>query len=243
MMIINADDWGRSRTETDAALLCHRHGRITSVSAMVFMQDSERAAGLARSTSIDVGLHLNLTELFSAPVGDAVLLRCHERVRAYLTARKYAFLVYNPALRREFQVVFEAQRKEFVRLYGRDPSHIDGHHHQHLCANILLGSVIPAGQKLRRGFFFWPGEKSAANRAVRGLMNRLLARRYRSTDYFFALSQCTEGTRMLRVTQLAKSHCVELMTHPANDTERRLLLSHDYMRRIADLDRGTYASL
>ena len=137
----------------------HRHGRITSVSAMVFMQDSERAAGLARSTSIDVGLHLNLTELFSAPVGDAVLLRCHERVRAYLTARKYAFLVYNPALRREFQVVFEAQRKEFVRLYGRDPSHIDGHHHQHLCANILLGSVIPAGQKLRRGFFFWPGRK------------------------------------------------------------------------------------
>src|SRR5437868_14435949 len=40
---LNADDWGRSGAETDAALRCYKGGRITSVSAMVFMQDSERA--------------------------------------------------------------------------------------------------------------------------------------------------------------------------------------------------------
>jgi chitin disaccharide deacetylase len=243
MMIINADDWGRTRAETDAASLCHRRGRITSASAMVFMPDSERAAELAWATGIDVGLHLNLTEPFHGPLGDALLVRCHARVREYLTARKYAFLVYNPALGREFQYVFEAQLREFVRLYGSQPSHIDGHHHQHLCTNILLGAVIPPGQALRRAFYFWPGEKSLANRAVRGLMNRLLTRRYRSTDYFFALSQCTKGTRMRRVTELAQSHSVELMTHPANDAERNLLLSDAYMRHIACLDRGTYASL
>ena len=44
MLTVNADDWGRSRAETDAALQCHGKKRITSVSAMVFMEDSERAA-------------------------------------------------------------------------------------------------------------------------------------------------------------------------------------------------------
>ena len=67
MIIINADDWGGWASATDAALACHREGRITSVSAMVFMADSERAAAIAQERSIDVGLHLNLTTPFSAP--------------------------------------------------------------------------------------------------------------------------------------------------------------------------------
>lgn len=58
MIIVNADDWGRSRSETDAALFCYRKGRITSVSAMVFMEDSDRAADLAKDEGIDVGVAL-----------------------------------------------------------------------------------------------------------------------------------------------------------------------------------------
>jgi len=44
MLIINADDFGRSWEETDVAHSCIRRGQITSVTAMVFMHDSERAA-------------------------------------------------------------------------------------------------------------------------------------------------------------------------------------------------------
>ena len=53
MLIINADDFGRSVGETNAALECYIAGRITSVSAMVFMADSERAAELALSRRSD----------------------------------------------------------------------------------------------------------------------------------------------------------------------------------------------
>ena len=35
------------------------------VSAMVFMEDSERAASIARADAIDAGLHLNFTTAFS----------------------------------------------------------------------------------------------------------------------------------------------------------------------------------
>ena len=102
MLIINADDWGRSRAETDAALQCHEHGRITSASAMVFMLDSERAAELARESEIDVGLHLNFAEKFTGHSVPRMLEACQSKVTLFLMQNKYSQLVYNPFLRKEF---------------------------------------------------------------------------------------------------------------------------------------------
>jgi len=48
LLVINADDWGRDRTTTDKILECTNVGTVSSVSAMVFMEDSERAAALSR---------------------------------------------------------------------------------------------------------------------------------------------------------------------------------------------------
>jgi predicted glycoside hydrolase/deacetylase ChbG (UPF0249 family) len=61
VLIINAR-LGRSVAETDAAFKCYRGGRITCVSAMVFMHDSGRAAELAKANELDVGFHLNFSE-------------------------------------------------------------------------------------------------------------------------------------------------------------------------------------
>src|SRR5579863_9771612 len=57
VLIVNADDWGWDRETTDRTLNCFLEGSLSSVSAMVFMQDSERAARLARQHGIDAGLH------------------------------------------------------------------------------------------------------------------------------------------------------------------------------------------
>src|SRR5438105_5525667 len=192
MLIINADDWGRSVAETDAALGCYQEGRITSVSAMVFMEDSERAAELAKANGLDVGLHLNFAQPFTGGNYPSELGEHHARTIRYLMGNKYAQLVYNPFLRKAFAYSYQAQVDEFVRLFGKQPSHIDGHHHMHLCANILLSNMIPSHTKLRRNFSFWPGEKSMSNRTYRWLVDRWLARRYRLADYFFDLTQCIE---------------------------------------------------
>src|SRR5205085_5055511 len=138
MLIINADDWGRSVAETDAALRCYQSARITSVSAMVFMKDSERAAELAKDHNIDTGLHLNFTEPFSGESNSERLIESHRGIMQFLRSNKYAQLFYNPFLRKAFVYSCRAQLEEFVRLFGSLPSHIDGHHHMHLCGNILL---------------------------------------------------------------------------------------------------------
>src|SRR5437899_2078852 len=102
MIIINADDWGRSKAETDAAYACFRNGRITSVTAMVFMADSERASELAKESNLDFGLHLNLSQKYNGKV-PASVANAHERVVRFLTQSKYAVFIYHPALRSAFR--------------------------------------------------------------------------------------------------------------------------------------------
>ncbi len=243
MIIINADDYGRSRAESDATLACYRSGRITSATAMVFMDDSERAAVLANEIGMDVGLHLNLSQQFTSRAAGGRLKDCHDRVVRFLTSSKYALLLYNPVLRRQFQYVYQAQVEEFARVYGRQPSHVDGHQHRHLCANVLIDGVIPENQRVRRSFSFWPGEKGAINRGYRRLVDMALARRYRLTDFFFSLHQCLEANRMSRVFELSGAATVELMTHPLNAGEFDYLMSDQYFSALRELRTGTYSTL
>ncbi|MEO7597984.1 MAG: ChbG/HpnK family deacetylase, partial [Opitutus sp.] len=225
MLIINADDLGRSRAATDNTLACHAVRRVTSTSAMVFMADSDRAAELALAAGIDVGLHLNLSESFTGHSIAPSLRQCHDRIRLFLRRSKYALLVFNPTLRREFRDAFTSQYAEFVRLYRRPPSHLDGHQHLHLASNILLQKILPAGTKVRRSFSFREGEKSLPNRVYRGAVDRHLAKRHRLTDYFFALSQNCSPERVAKIVSLAQKFNVELMAHPELPADQRFLLS------------------
>jgi chitin disaccharide deacetylase len=242
MLIINADDWGRSAAETDAAFKCYRARRITSVSAMVFMQDSNRAARLAKDCELDdVGLHLNFSEEFTDKSCSETLKEHQGRIIRFLKRSKYAQLLYNPFLRKAFAYCYHAQVEEFVRLFEISPSHIDGHHHMHLCANLVLSKLIPIGMKVRRNFSFWPGEKSMLNRTYRWLVDRWLACRYRLTDYFFDLTQCIQGEKLDRVAALAKSSNVELMTHPTVSAEKAFLMSDEFQVILQHLEIGGYA--
>ena len=241
MLIINADDWGRSSAETDAALRCYQGGRLTSVSAMVFMADSERAAELTKKNELDIGLHLNFTERFTGARVAARVADGHDKIARFLTRNRYAQILYNPYLRAEFVYSFETQLEEFTRLFGKAPSHIDGHHHMHLCGNMLLSNLIPSGMRVRRNFSFWPGEKSRLNRAYRALVDRWLARRYRLTDYFFDLTQSIQENKMDRVLALAESSNVELMTHPILELESGYLISDQFHANLHRLSVASYA--
>lgn len=241
MLIVNADDWGRSAHETDAAAECIRARRVTSVTAMVFMEDSARAADLARALDVDVGLHLNLSQPFTANPGQPETLEQHNRIVRFLTLNKYAILLYNPFLRTAFRHVYSAQVREFQRLYGRLPSHFDGHHHKHLCMNMLVDPVIPGGERVRRNFHYAPGQKGAVNRMYRRNVDRVLARRYRVTDYLFSLSEGLAGNRLRDVFRTAGNAIVELMAHPGNAHELAYLMSEDFSTELALVPVGNFA--
>jgi predicted glycoside hydrolase/deacetylase ChbG (UPF0249 family) len=229
MLIINADDWGGWKSATDAALTCYKAGRINSVSAMVFMEDSERASHIAKELGMDVGLHLNLSQRYNGRQPSPGPAKSHQRVVRFMSASKYSVLLYHPGLRREFQDVYQSQLEEFARLYGGAPSHVDGHQHKHLCLNMLIGKVIPRGQKVRRSFSFRPEEKGCLNRTYRRFVDRCLGRRYVTTDYFFTLAQCWSEPGLVRLSRLAKAANVELMVHPARAEEYTFLMGNSWL--------------
>ena len=107
-LIVNADDWGRDRGTTDATLACTAAGAVSSVSAMVFMPDSERAAWIARERRIDAGLHLNFTEPLAAACPAGLAAR-QLRLARCLRAHRLAQIVFHPRLARSFQYVVAAQ--------------------------------------------------------------------------------------------------------------------------------------
>lgn len=243
MLIVNADDLGRSKAETDVALLCHAKGRITSTSAMVFMKDSERASEAASGTGLDVGLHVNFSEEFSAGSIPKELREAHDQIRRFLTAHKYALLIFNPLLIRQFEFVFAAQLAEFNRLYGRAPSHLDGHQHLHLATNMLVQGVLPGGAKVRRNFSFHRQEKSFVNRWYRRAVDQSLIRRHRVTDYFFSLSDHLAPDRFERVICLAREADVELMVHPQRQAEYAFLMSDAYVEALSRVRLAGYDAL
>lgn len=240
MIIINADDWGRSPRETDRALACCLKGRVTSVSAMVFMDDSERAAELARQNNLDVGLHLNYGENFTGKGLAGQLCRFQANIVRFLDLNRFALVLYNPFLRNEFRYSYQAQMEEFLRLYGRPPTHVDGHKHYHLCSNVLLGQILPPGSKVRRGFTFFNGEKGALKLAYRRIVDRSLARKYILTDYFFSLTSVLKNDQVGRMVDLAKDSSVELMTHPDYKLEYDFLMGDGFAKAFAGVKLATF---
>ncbi len=222
-LIVNADDWGRDTETTDRTFDCIRCGTVSSVSAMVFMEDSERAAAIARNHGIDAGLHLNLTLSFSAPGIRPRLAEYQKRTSQYLHRRRLSQALFHPGLTQSFAYVVAAQLDEFSRLYGQKPDRVDGHHHMHLCANVLFGGLLPTGTIARRNFSFQPGEKGVANRFYRRVVDCALGRHHRLTDFFFSIEPLEPPERLKRIFELSERFVVEVETHPRDPSEYAFL--------------------
>jgi len=229
-LIINADDWGRNQDNTDRIHQCIVHGTVSSTSAMVFMADSERAAEMARASGADAGLHLNLTTPFSGVNVSARLTEHHRRICRYLRSNRLTQAVYHPGLAASFKYVVCSQLEEFERIYAQAPKRVDGHHHMHLCANVLYGRLLPTGTIARRNFSFQPGEKSAVNRWYRKWVDGILAKRHKLTDYFYSLPPMDTAGRLEDIFALASESVVEVETHPVNDAEHQFLMSDRLFR-------------
>jgi len=243
LLVVNADDWGRDHETTESTAQCVGAGTVSAVSAMVFMPDSERAASLARERGIDAGLHLNFTMPFSAPDCPRRLLERQRELVAYLRRHSLARVVFHPGLTGSFEYVVKAQLDEFSRLYGAAPDRIDGHHHMHLCANVLAGRLLPVGTMVRPNFSFRPGEKSLANRLYRKAVDRRLRRRHRLVDFLFSLVPLDQPGRLEAIFSLARTSTVEVETHPINPDEYRFLLGDEFLRLTASVRIGRASAI
>jgi predicted glycoside hydrolase/deacetylase ChbG (UPF0249 family) len=243
MLIINADDLGRTAAATNNSISCYKEGQISSASVMVFMLDSRRAAESAIAVGIETGLHLNLDLPFDCPATSPRLLEHQLRIIKHFSRGKWSQIAYVPYLRKDFDYVFKVQYEEYCRLFGKEPAQIDGHHHRHLCMNMLIDHIVPFGMGIRRNFTFEPVEKGIINRTYRRLVDRWLVRRYYCTDAFYSIEPIGDDSRLAKIVSRSQNSVVELMTHPAIAEHYEYLMSAKFRDLIVAVPKGNYRML
>lgn len=243
MLIITADDYGKNKNATDNILKCFLNKRISSASAMVFMEDSERAAQEALKSGLEIGLHLNFTMPFNSCNIDKELQNHQNEVISYLSKNKVAQIIYNPFLADSFKFLFLAQQEEFMRLYGRHPDFYNGHHHMHLCANMLIRNLIPKGARVRGTFTFESGEKSLFNLLYRKCLTLWISSRFHAPHGFFSIVPVQDFKRLENIINRAVRENIELEVHPENAEEIEFLLSDQYKALIDTVPIGCFGNL
>jgi hopanoid biosynthesis associated protein HpnK len=132
-LIVNADDFGRSRSINAAVVQAHREGILTTASLMVTGSAAAEAVELARQNPrLGVGLHLTLL------MGRAALPP--ERIPGLADAAgKFANnpvsvgmrYFFRPELEEQIEAEMDAQFALFHRT-GLELDHVNGHLHLHL---------------------------------------------------------------------------------------------------------------
>jgi len=124
MLVVNADDFGLSPGVNEGIIEAHANGIVTSTSLMVLERASGDAArSAAGHQALSIGLHF-------VDDGSADLDDPDQAARS-----------------------FRAQLERFRELTGRDPTHVDSHHHVHTWSRARLATfsrlVEPLGVPLR----------------------------------------------------------------------------------------------
>jgi chitin disaccharide deacetylase len=248
LLIVNADDLGYDPHHTDAARECLGAGRITSATAMVYMQDSDRASAVFRNSELGIGLHLNFSEAFTDPNTPADVrarqARLLPRFREYRRRRLRRWL-YDPFIRSDVEGCIADQLQRFEQLYGRPPTHVDGHQHVHLSPNVVLSRAIPRGTLLRNSVDHYPLGRSAGT-AARALRQRAILSRFRSTDRLFDITEVDPrklGSDRANGWLPVAGGAVEVMCHPGFAHEFDTLMSDEWEEVLGRCRLGSFADL
>ncbi|HTD58675.1 MAG TPA: ChbG/HpnK family deacetylase [Solirubrobacteraceae bacterium] len=248
LLIVNADDWGGFREGTDAIETCFAAGAISSSTAMVNMADSRRAAEIALDRARPIGLHLNLTQPFDGPDVPPAVRERQRRLCGHfqrLGPRRW-ILSPDPRVHALVADAIRDQLEQFVELYKREPTHIDSHHHVHVCPDVFLSRALTRGLRVRQTLSPPPSARRDPRTVARELKHRALARRFVTTDRLWVareLSPAGGGVPIVIAVASARAQSVEIMTHPSFEGELWVLRSEAWQRALADAHLGSYSKL
>lgn len=143
VLIVNADDFGLSKGQNYGIVEACRNGVVTSTTALVNGAAIDHAVQLSRDIpELAVGMHFVLTlgrPLTAMPglTRDGLLGKWIWRMAEEDTLPLD-----------EISQELAAQYQRFIDLFGREPTHLDSHHHVHMFPQIF---PIVAGFAAQRG--------------------------------------------------------------------------------------------
>jgi predicted glycoside hydrolase/deacetylase ChbG (UPF0249 family) len=231
-LIVNADDFGLSEAVNRAVIEAHVNGIVTSTSIMAGGAAFEHAADLAaRCPTLDVGVHLTLTEL--RPVAESVpsLVGADGKFEPHATELAKRRLRGAIALT-DVHKELDAQIRR-ARAHGVRPTHLDGHQHVHVLPGVArvvaelarvngIRAVRVPTERMRGYMLKDPGNvKRLAEQIALGVFGTLSPLRHlRRVDRFVGFyfgGRLNEQNLRTVLERLPVGKTVELMCHPGSD--------------------------
>lgn len=137
LLIVNADDLGRTSGINAGIFEAHRNGIVSSATLMVASPAAEEAAAaLPDHPELGIGLHVTVTgSVPTLPPGQVPTLVDGD---GRLPRRPEGLAGADPV---EMRIEVRSQLERFRELTGRLPTHLDSHHHSHRVP-VVLEAVI-----------------------------------------------------------------------------------------------------
>ena len=251
-LIVNADDFGRSRGVSDGILRAHRDGIVTSTTAMMNMPGVAHDLVRAASETPRLGLGVHLTFTAGRP------LMPMDWVRSLVDEHDH-FLSQEAILQQptridpdELMSELKAQVNTFKNALGHLPDHLDAHHFVHLIPplfRVYLDLADSFGLPIRLPI---PRQPAPLDHVPALLGNvapdvlepivqadwALLAdRSIRTTDHFIMsfFGQNTSTASLLQLLADLPDGVTELMTHPGLADEHIRAESNYHVEREREL--------
>ena len=185
-LIVNADDFGMSRKITDAVLVAHRYGFLTSTSLMVNMPSAEYALEqAARAPKLGIGIHLNICEGRPILPVSAVRSLVDSQGNFHRPPAMIRKLWRWQVVGKEIEAEFRAQIS-WMKQRGLHPTHADSHHHMHIYPSAVrpfVRAMKAEGVEYVRASRFTraPETKRDRNRnSAESTIRRMAAKAYRT---------------------------------------------------------------
>lgn len=234
MLIVNADDLGRTIGINQGIFEAHARGIVTSATLMVSYPAAEAAAReLHAYPDLGVGLHVQLTG--GRPLTDPESIPSLVGADGRFPAKPEG---HGELRLEEVLVEVEAQLARFSALVGGTPTHLDSHHHSHrlpVVTEALARVARRIGVPVRRS-----SEAIAARLAADGIA---------TTDHFVERFFGGEVRLdvLLEILARVPRGSTELMCHPAL-VDAELEASSSYVvERVLELelltDPAAYAAI
>ncbi|EIF5203214.1 chitin disaccharide deacetylase [Salmonella enterica] len=228
LLIVNADDFGLSPGINYGIIEAHRHGVVTSTTAMMNGNGIEHAAEISADfPSLGVGLHFVLS--FGAPLSRMPSLEREGMLGKWLWQAAAQGKIQDNELVAELHKQYDC----FVRLFGRAPTHIDSHHHAHFIPQVWKHVVRFAGEtglplRIDR-------QHTISTQGVKGVDNFISDFYAENVSAHFILAALARATA-------GEEQSVELMCHPGF-IDKIVLQSRYCYPRLDELNVLTSATL
>lgn len=236
-LIVNADDFGKSKDVNKAIVECFNKGYIDRTTVMVNMPLAEETFEISSQNGFSdkVGIHLNLTE--GRPLSEGIKnnpLFCDES--GYFTARFYGSTKLRLHMDKktvdDIYTEFKAQFEKYIEM-GFTLNHVDSHHHVHTNYPMLK-----ALKKLSKEYDFSSIRLSRNLYLGGGLLQKVYKDFYNhsvkkicklTTDYFGSYEDAISYSRELNKAddkafrRLLSGRTLEIMVHPMYSAEGTLV--------------------